>query len=196
MNKIQNYLNILNEGTDFNDSSMPNPYDYQSLELDSNVTNSDLNHLGDYLKKMKKYLDPEMNMDPYIWLYFGANYKKEYGKHPPVSWSHQHTFTIIDNNKRVGIVAMGDFRGLVWSSWIPGYKYSVRGVMKMIDNLLKDKTIKFSKNLIPYTKIHKNNIPSLKTALLLKMKIERYKDHYVCKLNYPFWFIEKKKWFN
>jgi hypothetical protein len=65
MKLYETYLSkIFQEDIDYT-----NLYDYQSLELDSNITKQDLNILGKYLKKMKQYEEPDNPLDPYKWVY-------------------------------------------------------------------------------------------------------------------------------
>jgi len=197
MSLIEPYLQHLNEGTNEKDSSMPNPYDFQSLELDPKVTKQDLSMLGKQLKKMKKYENPEVTLDPFLWLYFGRNSKK-YGPSPKISQSSSTPFTIIDKGKRVGVVTISGWEALAWASWVPGHNYAGRGMMKLLEKLINEKgeqqqfTKKFKR---VDTYIYKKNIPSLKTAIFLKMKITKSGDKYWGELSYPFWFIEKKKGF-
>jgi len=192
MSLIEPYLQHLSEGRDERDSSMPNPYDFQSLELDPKVTKQDLNMLGKQLEKMKKHRDPGAITDPFLWLYFETDYEKWYGKNPTISQSDANPFVIIDKGKRVGIVSISDPM-LVWASWVPGHNYAGRGIMKMLEKIVTEKEKPKWKRV--FTTIYKKNIPSLKTAIFLKMKITKSGDKYWGELSYPFWFIEKKKGF-
>jgi len=192
MSLIEPYLQHLNEGTNEKDSSLPNPYDYQSLELDPKVTKQDLNILGKHLQKMKKYSDPERTLDPMLWLYFGPDYERWYGPNPKISQSKDTPYVIIDKGKRVGVVSLSQVE-LTWASWVPGHNYAGRGIMKMLEKIVTEKEKPKWKRV--FTHIYKNNIPSLKTAIFLRMKITKSGDEYDGELSYPFWFIEKKKGF-
>jgi hypothetical protein len=198
METINNYLQYLNEGKDYKDADIPNPYDYQSIDLDPKVTKQDLNILGRWMKKNKKLLNPKSSLDPVEWLFYG-NYR-EFGETPgtyeqAIKDRHVKAFTIIDKKKRVGVVAFsGD--DFIWASWTPGRNYAVRGTMKMVEHLLnKDK--KRYKNELWSTTIYTKNIPSLKVALKLKMKFNKSGDVYFCDLKNKdvWWLDEKKGWF-
>jgi len=197
---IESYLNMLNEGDNPQNSSMPNPYDYQSIELDPNVKKEDFNKLGQWLKQSKEMLDPDMPVDPYKWIYCGLDsdnndncIEREKSKTIP--------YTIIDKGKRVGIVAIVGWFQLKWSSWVSGHNYSLRGTMKMIEMLIQgnhpwsDFSKKWlnSTNMNITTTIHHKNIASLKIAMKLKMQCEKQGDYYKCKLKQPYWWFQKEE---
>ena len=139
MDTINKYLQHLNEGNNYKDESMPNPYDYQSIELDPKVTKQDLKILGRWLKKNKKLADPDITTEPVEWLFYSSY--REYGEKPgtyeqAIKSRHAKTFTIIDKKKRVGVVALSETGSFIWASWTPGHNYAVRGTMKMVEYLL------------------------------------------------------------
>ena len=199
MTIIKNYLHKLNEGKDCKDSSLPNPYDYQSLKLDPNVTKSDLKIIGKWLKKHKKFREPKSSSHPVIWLYFDHinDYRKSYGHTNPykiIKLSKKKPYIIVDGNKRVGAVEMS-WSGIVWISWVPGHNYATRGTMKLIEQQLKrDKDLERRiKQGIVDTLIYEKNIPSLKVAQKLKMKMEycSFASDYSGTIKYPVWWIKK-----
>ena len=199
MNVITNYLQYLNEGNNYKDPNTPNPYDYQSIDLDPKVTKQDLNILGRWLKKNKKFRDPDKTTDPVEWLFYGSS--REYGQEPgtyeeAIKDRDTIAFTIIDKKKRVGVVAYEDGH-FIWASWVPDHNYAVRGTMKMVEYLL-NKNPKEYKNKLWSTSIYTKNIPSLKVAMKLKMRFSRFEDTYNCEIKgKDIWWIEKKKkgWF-
>jgi len=202
MDTINKYLQHLNEGNNYKDESMPNPYDYQSIELDPKVTKQDLNILGRWLKKNKKFLYPNKTTDPVEWLFY--NDYREFGEDPgtyeeAIRDKDTVAFTIIDKKKRVGVVALSETGSFIWASWTPGHNYAVRGTMKMVEYLLNKNPKKY-KNKLWDTDIYKKNIPSLKVAKKLKMKPDGSIDNYYSYelKNKEVWWIEKKKkkgWF-
>lgn len=200
MNTINKYLHYLNEGNNYKDESMPNPYDYQSIDLDPKVTKQDLKILGRWLKKNKRLADPKDPLDPLIWLFY-PDYKEfqyEPGTYEEATKKERDAkaFTIIDKKKRVGVVALAPMGSFIWASWVPGHNYAVRGIMKMVEHLL-NKNKKEYKNRTWDTDIYEKNIPSLKAAMKLRMNFRKRGTSYDCVLgNKDIWWIEKKKgWF-
>jgi len=194
MNIVKNYLKILNEAKSYKDGSMPNPYDYQSLELDEKVTRADLKELDKFRKKMKKFEDPKtVNLSAKEWLYYEPpNFPGgELGR----KHEYHRTFTVVDNRKRVGIVSTTGSAYILWSSWVPGFNYAVRGTMKMLEQLTEIKDWRYRQDSAVYTIIWHKNIPSIKVAKKLKMKLtggtkkEEVAPSYM--LDYPFWWIKK-----
>ena len=197
MNTINGYLQYLDEGEDYKDPDTPNPYDYQSIDLDPKVTKQDLNILGRWLQKNKKLAHPDDPIDPVEWLFYSSakSMNREIGTYKEAI-KNSRVFTIIDKKKRVGVVGLGGMWGIIWASWVPDHNYAVRGTMKMVEHFInKDK--KLYKGGW-HTNIYKKNIPSLKVAKKLKMKslgIEKGSYSMVLK-GKEIWWIEKKKgWF-
>jgi hypothetical protein len=196
---IESYLELLNEGEDSNDPSMPNPYDYQSIELDPKPTNQDFKSLENWLKKMKHYhyQSDDVPTDPREWLYCGKEKDPYWCKE---SIRESLAFTIIDKGQRVGIINL-NIASLTWASWVSGHNYATRGVMKMLDHIVTNmkswEYYKGLKNRGVFTWIESKNIPSLHVAKKLKMEMDTsYKKEYVGQLKWPFWWIEKKHWWN
>jgi len=195
---IESYLNMLNEGDNPNDPSMPNPYDYQSVELDPNPRKEDFDNLAQLLKKTKNLQSSDIPLDPYIWLYCGQNNDpEEYGDCVKHFKKNKKVFTIVDQHKRVGIISIDWFPELTWASWVPGHNYSLRGVMKLGEELTNQKYewewYNNMKRFGFHTYIYTKNTPSIKTAMKLKMKFKKVEDAYYCEVPYPFWWFQKKE---
>jgi len=185
---VENYLQRIQEELGYNNPSMPNPYDYQSLELDPNVTKQDLIMLGKQLQKMKDYEEPENPLDPYKWVYCPG--PKYYNTPCPKDEKKPDTFVVIDNGKRVAIVSCNQ-HSLIWASWVPGHLYAVRGTMKMLEYLVREKG-KFKKGGYVLAQIYHKNTPSLKVSKKLKMSIRQNNYGFICELKAPFWWIKEE----
>ena len=198
MKTIKNYLKMLNEAKSYKDGSMPNPYDYQSLELDEKVTRADLKELDKFRKKMKKFEDPKLaDLTTKEWLYHEPPLMV--GDPPGKRRKGFQVFVILDDNKRVGIVAFTshsyEYEDIIWSSWVPGFNYAVRGTMKMIEQILNENDRKYKISRVIFTHIWYKNIPSIRVAEKLKMRLvnppaqKGVSELY--DLRQPFWWIKK-----
>lgn len=164
-------------------------YDYKSLHLDPNITKRDLFRLERKLIIMKEVMSPWYSTNAEEWLYGWSGYRE---KSPDVF----RAYTIVDEGKRVGIVAI-DEGLIIWSSWISGKNYALRGAMKLIEMINDSSDLEFTdiKKEGLETYIHTRNIPSLKTAQKLKMTMVECDKHNNTKLilKPPFWFLREDK---
>lgn len=188
MKIIKTYLQKINEGRDYKDPSLPNPYDYQSISLDPKVTTSD----------MKKAIEVvEKNRDNYIdvdgMLKDMADIIKGKLKYDP---KFVKSFTIVDKGKRVGYVEISRRIGTGWNDcmsvmidfivWVNGNKYATRAAMKL-------SSLSFIKNqdkflyMFETMKTNKAMIKSIK-HLMSGPKDECGKNvRMVCYVVKPFW---------
>jgi len=194
MNIVKNYLKMLNEAKSYKDDSMPNPYDYQSIELDERVTRSDLRELDKFRKKMRKFEDPELaQASTTDWLYNIPKGERE--------WKKDRIFTIVDGSKRVGIVVLvytpygSRYHDFIWSSWIPGFNYATRGIMKMLEQVLNEKNRKYEISKTMMTNVWFDNIPSRRVAEKLKMVPVSHTlqkgESVLYRIRQPFWWLKK-----
>lgn len=164
--------------------SLPNPYDYESIKLDSNVTSDDLDNLSKYLVDNKDVLVPNVKflnkinkklaVDGKSWLLCrtpAVNKKSdEWGDFDIID--NLIAFTIVDKENRVGVVSFEDNR-VQWACWDETNNYSVRGVMKMLDLLMKENLIQpilkdgFKIRISPWNMNEKN----IKDMELLKIDV-------------------------
>jgi len=178
-NVIEQYLHALNEYEEVspNDRSLPNPYNFRSLELDPKVTEDDWKKASKPWKERPFAEETDVKQS-----FLGS--KRNTAK----AW------VIIDGRRRVGIVGSQTFWGfpikapqghgnLVFVTWVRGKKYAARGIMKMLNLPFFDQGPKAYFRI----EIYKENKASIATAKLLKASPGRHNGSIVFGLRPPYW---------
>jgi len=165
---IENYLSKLQEGVDEFDPTLPNPYNFRAITLDPKVTREDRLKALEQVKKNKKYFYDAKNII--------ANWSLK--PHP-----RKIECTIIAKGERVGLLTFEPtndeslkYQEILYTfvtTWVPGYNYATRAIMKSITVKPLSKLKHF---VMFYFEVHDENKAMQKVLKKLKVSPSLTRD--------------------